>query len=221
METIILSGVVGSRAYGLSTPESDVDRLGFFVTPTDLLLGLHRPAETQVRTTPDVTLHEVGKAVRLLLGANPTVTELLWLDEHEVSTCYGEDLVGLRTSFLSARTVRNAYFGYASQQLRRLAGVEDVAAGAARIEKHARHLRRLLEQGMQLWRRGELSVRVEDPQAYFDFGKAVVAHRKVAAALLARYEEAFDSTATVLPEAPDERAINNWLVRLRVAFLPG
>ena len=221
METIILSGVVGSRAYGLSTPESDIDRLGFFVTPTDLLLGLRRPAETQVRTKPDVTLHEVGKAVRLLIGANPTVTELLWLDEHEVSTRYGEDLVGLRRAFLSARTVRNAYFGYATQQLRRLMALEGAEAGTARIEKHARHLRRLLEQGLQLWRSGELSVRVEDRQAYFDFGEAVVAHPEVAASLLARYEEAFDSTATVLAEEPDERAINNWLVRLRVAFLPG
>ena len=72
-----------------------------------------------------------------------------------------------------------------------------------------------------MWRRGELSVRVEDRQAYFDFGEAVVAHPEFAASLLARYEEAFDSTAPVLADAPDERAINNWLVRLRVAFLPG
>jgi predicted nucleotidyltransferase len=37
---IILSGIVGSTAYGLDTPESDVDRAGIFAVDTEELFGL-------------------------------------------------------------------------------------------------------------------------------------------------------------------------------------
>jgi hypothetical protein len=33
--TVLLSGIVGSQAYGLATPDSDVDRLGMFAFPTE------------------------------------------------------------------------------------------------------------------------------------------------------------------------------------------
>ena len=38
---VLLSGIVGSTAYGLDTKDSDVDRLGVFAAPTEKLLGLH------------------------------------------------------------------------------------------------------------------------------------------------------------------------------------
>lgn len=85
---ILLSGVVGSTAYGLAGPDSDVDRLGIFAVPTLSLLGLTPPEESHVTSKPDTTLHEAGKAARLMLAGNPTVTELLWLpdDLYEVRT---------------------------------------------------------------------------------------------------------------------------------------
>lgn len=43
--TVLLSGVVGSTAYGLAGPHSDVDRLGVFAVATAALHGLHPPAE--------------------------------------------------------------------------------------------------------------------------------------------------------------------------------
>ncbi len=42
--TVLLAGIVGSTAYGLAGPDSDVDRLGVFAAPTLSLLGLDAPA---------------------------------------------------------------------------------------------------------------------------------------------------------------------------------
>ena len=125
--TVLLAGIVGSTAYGLAGPQSDVDRLGIFAAPTIALLGLDAPTQSRVTTRPDVTQHEAGKAARLLLTANPTVTELLWLPEnlYETRTPLGAELIDIRSAFLSAQRVRDAYLGYASQQLRRLVNRED------------------------------------------------------------------------------------------------
>jgi len=74
--SIILSGIVGSTAYGLAGPDSDVDRIGIFAAPTVAFHGLVMPAESHVTSKPDRTMHEVRKWCRLALGCNPTVMEL-------------------------------------------------------------------------------------------------------------------------------------------------
>jgi len=79
---VLLAGVVGSTAYGLDGPDSDVDRLGVFAAPTIAFHGLTRPRESDVTTAPDQTLHEAGKFCRLALGGNPTVGELMWLKHY-------------------------------------------------------------------------------------------------------------------------------------------
>lgn len=85
---VLLSGIVGSTAYGLAKPGSDIDRLGLFAADTTAFHGLHGPAESHVTTNPDRTLHEAAKWCRLALGGNPTVMELVWLpdDLYEVRT---------------------------------------------------------------------------------------------------------------------------------------
>ena len=73
---VLLAGVVGSTAYGLAGPDSDVDRLGMFALPTIELVGLGKPQLSRVAKNPDSTWHEAGKAVGLFLAGNPTATEL-------------------------------------------------------------------------------------------------------------------------------------------------
>ncbi|MFB4318371.1 DNA polymerase beta superfamily protein [Actinomadura sp. 21ATH] len=224
---VLLAGVVGSTAYGLATPESDVDRLAVFAAPTVLFHGLRPPTgkqATRVRTDPDVTEHEAGKFAGLCLGVNPTVTELLWLEEYEVRTELGERLVGIREAFLSAGRVRDAYYGYAVSQFRRLEGRGDGSFSAdtrKRTAKHARHLARLIHQGLGLYRTGTLRVRLDDPQWYRDFGERVAqGELDEARAVLAKAEADFDATRTPLPERPDEAAVEEWLHAVRREFLP-
>ncbi|MEU6353273.1 nucleotidyltransferase domain-containing protein [Streptomyces sp. NPDC047072] len=213
---ILLSGIVGSTAYGLAREGSDVDRLGMFAAPTETLLGLHTPKESHVTTAPDRTLHEAAKWCRLALGGNPTVMELVWLPDelYETRTPLGDELIGIRGSFLSAQRVRDAYLGYATQQFRRLEGRDR----DRRTAKHARHLKRLCHQGLELYATGRLGVRVEDPEEYHRFGESVAADPTVARSLLAHYETVFAETRSVLPEHPDEAPAEAWLRRVRAHF---
>ena len=216
---VLLEGVVGSTAYGLAGPHSDVDRLGLYAAPTrdfhGLDLPIDRAASVVVHEPADRTLHEARKFCLLALTVNPTVTELLWLPSYEVSTPLGEELVGIRRAFLSAPRVRDAYLGYAGQQFTRL-----LNKGAdPRTPKHARHLLRLLHQGEQLYTTGELTVRLADPQRYHDFGQAVAADPAAARAALAGSQERFATLTTPLPDEPDRAVVESWLHRVRAEYL--
>jgi uncharacterized protein len=220
---ILLSGIVGSTAYGLAHEGSDVDRLGMFAAPTEELHGLHTPKESHVSTAPDRTLHEAAKWCRLALGGNPTVMELVWLPDelYEVRTPLGDELIGLRATLLGAQRVRDAYLGYATQQFRKLQSRSQdspAAGGRRRSAKHARHLKRLCAQGHELYATGQLTIRVEDPESYHRFGEEVAADPDAALPLLRRFEEAFAKTRSVLPDQPDERAADAWLRRVRRRF---
>ncbi|WP_328404375.1 nucleotidyltransferase domain-containing protein [Streptomyces sp. NBC_00390] len=222
-KNILLSGIVGSTAYGLAREGSDVDRLGVFAAPTEDLHGLHPPKESHVTTAPDSTLHEVAKWCRLALRGNPTVNELVWLPDelYEVRTPLGDELIGLRASLLSAKRVRDAYLGYATQQFKRLYDRGDGALCAdtrKRTAKHARHLKRLCGQGYELYATGHLSIRVDDPDEYYRFGEQVAADAMAALPLLQHYEQAFDETRSALPEQADEAPAEAWLRRVRAHY---
>ena len=216
---VLLSGVVGSTAYGLAHSGSDRDVLGVYAAPTDQLLGLNPPRESFVSHRPDVTLHEVGKFCRLALGVNPTVTELLWLpdDVYETVTPAGRELLGLRFAFLSAGRVRAAYLGYALQQLRGLpkylAAYPREREGHAR--KHARHLVRLVVQGFGLYATGELRVRLSDADREECLAVAdavlMAGGDGPARALMGRYEELFRTVPSPLARKPDLDRVDQWL----------
>lgn len=220
---ILLSGVVGSTAYGLAGPDSDVDRLGLFAHDTMDLLVLSPPKSSIVSHDPDVTLHEALKYVQLALACNPTVLELMFLKRYEALAELGEELVRIRGSFLSAKRVRDAYLGYATQQFERLkrrGGTSfDSDIPERRVAKHARHLARLCHQGLTLYRTGELVIRLEEPQKFLDFGESVAAgDLGVAEAMLRAHEDAFDAAKPAIPQAPDERAVERWLREVRREF---
>lgn len=222
---VLLSGIVGSTAYGLAGPASDIDRLGVFAAPTVAFHGLKQPRESVVSSKPDATYHEARKYCTLALGGNPTVAELMWLpdDLYEVRTRLGEELIDIRSAFLSSKRVRDAYLGYATQQFRRLEGRGDGSFSAdtrKRTAKHARHLYRLCEQGYELSATGSLRIRLENPQRYLDFGRQVAdGDIEAAREMIASYEADFDTVATVLPDEPDTATVEAWLLRVRAAYL--
>ncbi|MDH6577552.1 nucleotidyltransferase domain-containing protein [Kitasatospora sp. MAP5-34] len=218
---VLLSGIVGSTAYGLAHAGSDIDRLGLFAAPTETFHGLHRPAESHVSTAPDRTLHEAAKWCRLALSSNPTASELVWLpaDLYEVRTPLGEELIGIRRSFLSARAVRNSYLGYATQQFRKLSARDTTDQRTrARAAKHARHLIRLVLQGVTLHETGSVVVPLADPERVRALGERYADRPELARLLLADAEERFNRPG-VLPDAPDEAPAESWLRRVRAAHL--
>ncbi|MGW4297008.1 nucleotidyltransferase domain-containing protein [Micromonospora chersina] len=220
---LLLSGIVGSVAYGLAGPDSDVDRIGVFAAPTVAFHGLHPPRESVVTTDPDLTLHECAKYARLALSGNPTATELMWLPEecYETRTEFGDRLIGIRAAFLSAPRVRDAYLGYASQQFRKLTTRDSSISGRRRSAKHARHLARLLHQGRVLYATGVLEIRLADPEWFRAFGERVAGGALAEAEeLVAAAERDFARIRTPLPERPDEETVERWLLDVRAAHLP-
>jgi predicted nucleotidyltransferase len=213
---VLLSGIVGSTAYGLAGPDSDVDRLGMFALPTIELVGLGAPRLSRVSKNPDAAWHEAGKAASLFLAGNPTAMELLWLpaDLYEARTPLGDEAIALRTAFLSAKRAKDAYMGYATQQFRKLLQ-RDPDDLPARIAKHARHLMRLVEQGYELYTTGSVRIRLEHPQRLLDFGAAVAEDPRRAVPFMADAEDRFSRARTVLPEQPDYAAAQDWLLRVR------
>lgn len=162
----ILVGIVGSHAYGLATESSDTDRMAIAVLPTRRFLGVHPPtadALTYHRAGEgdDITVHEVGKFVSLCLKANPTVTELLWLDEYETTTSLGMALVENRSVLLGSVAVRGAYLGYLTAQIKGAAS----ALAKPKAAKYARHAWRLAHQAQSLWLTGRLRVRLDPEEA--------------------------------------------------------
>ncbi len=220
-DTTILRGIVGSTAYGLAHEGSDIDRLGCFVAPSESFWGLAAPERTHVTTHPDVTMHEVGKLCALALKCNPTITELLWLDSYEVRTTDGDVLIAMRSLFLSAPYVRNAHLEYATQQFRKLSNRGGTFSSdlGKRTEKHARHLLRLLKQGFDLYSTGHLSVLLDDPERYHQFGRDVAQDPSLAAAAIGRYEALFDATTSLLPDKPDADLVNAALIDIRRGYL--
>jgi uncharacterized protein len=231
---LLLSGVVGSKAYGLDHPGSDVDRLGMYASPTVSFHGLRPPIgdrDTVVIKSPsDAVYHEALKYVRLVMKGNPSVTELLWLDAYEVVTPLGMFLVNRRTRLLSAPRIRASYLGYATSQFQRLFNRGDGSFSAdtrKRTAKHARHLLRLLHQGLDLYRVGHLTIKVSEPYRYFEFGDAVARFdgtddwqkgADIAKAELTKTEEAFDRSVSPLRPEPDEILVESWLRAVRLKY---
>lgn len=224
--TILLAGINGSTAYGLATPDSDIDRIGCYAAPTEEFHGLHLPIGKKATWTnpagskPDFTYHEAAKLCNLLLSCNPTVTELLWLESYEEIDTEGRKLIDIRETFLYADGVRNAYLGYATQQFGRIKSRGDGSFSAdtrKRTAKHARHLRRLLEQGIELHQTGRLTIRLSTDKAAVcrNFGERVAEGDLELARRAIKYaEETFDHKG-VLPSSPEEGDAEDWLRYVR------
>jgi len=219
---IILEGVTGSTAYGLATENSDVDIKGVYLLPTSEVLSLrHNPEKTtKDHTDPDWVYHEVGKFMKLVVGGNPTVSELLWLEEYTQLSPVGKLLVENRKIFLSTPAVMNAYRGYALGQAKRLSnrqaeGLDGYDSSLKnRFAKHTRHCFRLLLQCRQLLETGELTVRVTPEQREWLFKMGEQTPETVVDAFIAE-DSKMEDIVSVLPDEPDWEAIDALLYKIR------
>jgi hypothetical protein len=112
----------GSRAYGLDTPQSDVDSRGVCVPPRRFLLGLST-FEQHESEGGDHVVYALAKFARLALEGNPNLIETLFTEPPDILHLHplGERLFEARRLFLSRR-VGQRFGGYATAQLKRMAG---------------------------------------------------------------------------------------------------
>lgn len=221
-DNIILEGVTGSKAYGLDTEKSDTDIKGVYLLPTEtvLSLGFNQDHTTKDHVDPDWVYHEVGKFMKLVMSGNPTVTELLYLDEYTHLTPIGQLLIDNRDAFLSTTAIDKAYRGYAFSQAKKLnnrteQGLDGYDSSLKnRFAKHTRHCFRLLMQARQLLETGTLNVRVTPEQREYLFAMGEKTADEVVEEFM-RQDREFDSIKSVLPEKPDVEKLNKLLFEIR------
>lgn len=210
--TILLS-VVGSRAYGLASSSSDVDLRGVFVAPTRAFWRFEKPATSVEGPEPERLDWEVEHFCALALKANPTVLEVLASPVVRVETRLGAQLRALLPAFLS-RLAAGSFAHTARRQLDRA-----LAAPEPKL-KQIMHVIRLAEVALRLVRTGELSIVVRDREALLAVRRGEVpveVAESRALGLLADIAAAAPSSP--LPELPDRRAVEDWLLGVREEHL--
>lgn len=218
-EHTVLSVVVGSRAYGLATGDSDVDRRGVYVAPTSMFWCFGKPPTHLDGPAPEQFSWEIERFLALALDANPTVLECLWSPRVERVGEVGRELLDLRSAVLSRHAYRT--FGrYADSQFRRLVG--DLRTRGEPRWKHVMHLLRLLISGGHLVAHGEPLV---DVSAYRDRLLAVRRGElpwgeieSWRASLAGDMEAALERSP--LPGEPDRDRVERFLVSVRRRYVP-
>lgn len=122
----IYSVVHGSHAYGLATPESDLDVKGICIEPIPYHFGCVHRFEQQERMANkghpcDSVVYSLKKFAKLALDMNPNIVECLWVDEEHVRSIdgFGQRLRESRDLFTSKKA-RWTFAGYSFSQIKRI-----------------------------------------------------------------------------------------------------
>ena len=120
--TIFLT-VHGSIAYGLNTPESDIDVRGVCIPPKEYLHGFNKTFDQAILEAPhpDCTIFSLKKFFSLTSANNPNTLELLFVEpeDHIYVGDIGRILLDNRDAFLS-KLIKERYIGYSKAQAHRI-----------------------------------------------------------------------------------------------------
>lgn len=212
----VYSCVMGSRAFGLATEDSDTDRRGVFLAPTPMFWRFEKPPAHIEGPAEEQFSWELERFCELALRANPNVLECLHSPIVERVDATGRELLGLRGAFLS-RNAHRTFVRYALGQRRKLEA--DVRQYGAPRWKHAMHLLRLLTSGRDLLRTGELTIEVGDAREDLLAVKRGEIPWPEVERRMARLAEENDEAATrsPLPPEPDRDRVEAFLIRTRRA----
>ena len=211
---IVYRCIVGSRAYGLDEPGSDIDRRGIFVPPAEMHWSLYGVPEQVEHDDTQECYWEIHRFLVLALKVNPNILECLYTPLVEIALDAAEELRAMRSIFLS-RLIYQTYNGYVLSQFRKLD--QDVRARGAIKWKHAMHLIRLLLSGVIALKEGIIPVRVEEHRdRLLAIRRGEVPWEEVNAWRLSLHRE-FDAAfaTTRLPERPDYEKANAFLIKVR------
>ncbi|MHC3475108.1 nucleotidyltransferase domain-containing protein [Streptomyces sp. 7R007] len=210
----VYSCVMGSRAFGLATEGSDTDRRGVFLAPTPLFWRFEKPPTHVDGPAEEQFSWELERFCELALRANPNILECLHSPLVEYVDDTGRELLALRGAFLS-RHAHQSFAGYALSQRRKLEA--DVRTHGAPRWKHAMHLLRLLAGARDLLRTGALTLDVGDRRdELLAVRRGEVPWPEVESRMNRLAAEAARAARhTPLPEEPDRRRVEDFLIRTR------
>lgn len=118
----LFKAIVGSQAYGTSTPTSDIDLKGIYMQSERDLLSFKYIE--QIEKGKDEVDYEVRRFLQLLQTANPTMLELLYtpIDCVKLTTPAFDLIVQSRDKFLTQKCL-NSFGGYAVAQIKKAKGL--------------------------------------------------------------------------------------------------
>lgn len=212
----VYSCVMGSRAFGLATDDSDTDRRGVFLAPAALYWRFDKPPTHLDGPADEQFSWELERFLELALRANPNVLECLHSPLVERVDDTGRELLALRDAFLS-RQAHQTFVRYAVGQRKKLEA--DVRGHGAPRWKHAMHLLRLLGSCRDLLRTGELVIDAgADRERLLAVKRGEVPWPRVEAWMTHLADEA-DAAApgSPLPTEPDRARVDDFLFRTRRA----
>jgi predicted nucleotidyltransferase len=215
---VIYRCVIGSRAYGLDTDASDIDRRGVYLPPAERQWSLFGVPEQLEKPANEEVYWEIQKFLTLALKANPNVLECLYTPIVEHATPLAQELLAMRGAFLS-KLVYQTYNGYVMSQFRKLQA--DLRNKGEVKWKHVMHLIRLLLGGITTLRDGVVPVHVgEHRDRLLEIRNGAAKFDEIDAwrlELHRQFDFAFESTK--LPERPDYHAANALLIKARRSAL--
>jgi predicted nucleotidyltransferase len=215
-EHTVYACVMGSRAFGLATEDSDTDVRGVYLAPTPLFWHFDKPPAHVEGPAPEQFSWELERFCELALRNNPNVLECLHSPLVTHTTEWGRALLDLRGAFLS-RQAHGTFVRYAGGQRRKLEA--DVRQYGHPRWKHAMHLLRLLGSCRDLLRTGELRIDVGgDRERLLAVKRGEVPWPEVESWMNRLQDEADTALdSSPLPAAPDHARVQDLLVRARRA----
>jgi predicted nucleotidyltransferase len=122
-DRIIFEAVGGSHAYGIATPNSDLDIRGVFKNPQFEYMGLEIPSDQITDKKHDVVYYSLKRFFELLMLANPNIIEFLFMPEDciKITSSIMQKLIANRNLFISKKTYYT-HSGYAFAQIKKAKG---------------------------------------------------------------------------------------------------
>jgi predicted nucleotidyltransferase len=213
-DRVIYRCVIGSRAYGLDSDESDTDRRGIYLPPADLQWSLYGVPEQLENEDTQEAYWELQKFLIMALKGNPNILECLYTPIVEFATPLAEELLYMRAAFLS-QVVYQTYNGYVMSQFKR---IQADLRNQGRVKwKHVMHLIRLLLSGIHVLREGSVQVDAgEHREKLLAIKTEAMPWEEIEVwrrDLHTEFDRALEQTA--LPERPDYERANEFLVKAR------
>lgn len=213
-ERVIYRCIIGSQAYGLADAESDVDRRGIYLPSADQHWSLYGVPEQMENESTQEAYWELQKFLVLALKANPNILECLYCPLIEKATPLAEELLAMKSIFLS-RVVYQTFNGYVLSQFKKMQA--DIRNQGQVKWKHVMHLFRLLIAGITTLKEGHVPVRVEEHRdQLLAIKRGEVPWEETEKWRLALHTQ-FDRalTETKLPDRPDYEKANAFLTKAR------
>lgn len=217
-QRVIYRCVVGSRAFGLDNEASDTDRRGIYLPTADQHWSLYGVPEQLENDENQEAYWELQKFLVMALKGNPNILECLYSPLVELATPLAQELLEIRSCFLS-KVVYQTFNGYVMSQFKRTQ--IDLRNQGKIKPKHIMHLIRLLLSGIHVLREGcvpvdvgafrERLLAIRNEQ--MPWGE-VEAWRK---SLHQEFDKALEQTR--LPDRPNYELVNQFLLKARRAAL--